>query len=166
MQIIPTIIALWIIALTTLFFDVPEAQPAEIIGKWNLTELRKPPAMRWVNQSGAVHSLLYSGAKFQGKDTEVFAFYASPATLGQAKSDAKFPGVVLIHGGGGTAFAEWTFLWAQRGYAAIAMDLSGSRTIDPIYDTGVPVPNQAAKADGRNRLPNGGPLTSTVQFQP
>ncbi len=64
----------------------------------------------------------------------------------------------MIHGGGGTAFAEWAWLWAKRGYAAIAMDLSGSRPIDPIYDdSGVPVPNQASKSDTRTRLPNGGP---------
>lgn len=130
----------------------------EVIGSWNLTELKRAPQMRWVAQTGAVHSLLYAGEKFKGSDTEVFAFYASPATLGEAKAGAKFPGVVLIHGGGGTAFAEWVHLWAKRGYAAIAMDLSGSRPIDPVYDAaGIPVPGQAAKSDKRTRLPNGGP---------
>ena len=82
--------------------------------------------MRWVDQSGPVHSLFYAGENYQGHATEVFAFYASPRTLGKAADGkTKFPGVVLIHGGGGTAFAEWAWLWAQRGYAAIAMDLSG-----------------------------------------
>ena len=38
----------------------------------------------------------------------------------------KIPGMVLIHGGGGTAFAEWVRLWNARGYAAIAMDTCGS----------------------------------------
>jgi len=133
------------------------AEP-QIVGAWNLTELKQAPTMKWLAQSGPVHSLLYAGEKYQGRPTEVFAFYASPATLGQAEPDAKFPGVVLIHGGGGTAFAEWTWLWAKRGYAAIAMDLSGSRPIDPLYDeAGVPVPNQAAKPDTRTRLPAGGP---------
>jgi len=131
---------------------------AETVGPWNLTDLKIAPATRWLAQTGAVHSLLYAGEKFKGTNTEVFAFYASPITLGEAKAGAKFPGVVLIHGGGGTAFAEWVHLWAKRGYAAIAMDLSGSRPIDPIYDTnGVPVPNQASKPDTRTRLPNGGP---------
>lgn len=66
--------------------------------------------------------------------------------------------MVLIHGGGGTAFAEWAWLWARRGYAAIAMDLGGCKPIDPVYDAnGVPVLNQTAKADTRTRLPNGGP---------
>src|SRR5262249_30738010 len=101
---------------------------------------------------------LYRGEKFQGHDTEVFAFYSSPATLMTADANAKFPGVVLIHGGGGTAFAEWTWLWAKRGYAAIAMDLAGCRPIDPVYDaTGAPVSGQAAKTESRTRLLNGGP---------
>ena len=33
--------------------------------------------------------------------------------------------MVLIHGGGGTAFDRWVKLWNSRGYAAIAMDLCG-----------------------------------------
>lgn len=145
-----------------IFASGPENDPSsvkpEIVGPWNLSELKKAPAMRWVSQKGAVHSLLYAGEKYQGRETEVFAFYASPSTLGEAASGTKFPGVVLIHGGGGTAFAEWVWLWAKRGYAAIAMDLSGSRPMDPVYDAaGVPVLNQAARPETRTRLPNGGP---------
>jgi cephalosporin-C deacetylase-like acetyl esterase len=34
--------------------------------------------------------------------------------------------MVLIHGGGGTAFAEWVRMWNRRGYAAIAMDTCGA----------------------------------------
>ncbi|HSH93156.1 MAG TPA: prolyl oligopeptidase family serine peptidase [Roseimicrobium sp.] len=139
---------------------VPQVSAAvEKIGAWNLTELKKTPSMRWIGQTGAVHSLVYAGEKFQGRDTEVFAFYASPATLGEAvKPGTKFPGVVLIHGGGGTAFADWAYLWAKRGYAAIAMDLAGSRPPDPVYDakTGAPVGHQS-NSKLRTRLPNGGP---------
>lgn len=145
--------------LSSIIFLGTLAAAAEIIGPWNLTELKEPPAMQWVERSGPVQALLYAGEPYLGHPTEVFAFYASPATLGKASPGAKFPGVVLIHGGGGTAFAEWAWLWAQRGYAAIAMDLSGSRPIDPVYDsrTGIPIPNQTAKKETWTRLPNGGP---------
>ena len=54
--------------------------------------------MHWLSQTGSVHSLLYTGEIYQDHPTEVFAFYASPATLGEAKPGAKFPGVVLVHG--------------------------------------------------------------------
>ncbi|MCX6899465.1 MAG: alpha/beta fold hydrolase [Verrucomicrobia bacterium] len=130
------------------------------VDPWNLSALKQVPSMRWAEQSGAVHSLFYAGENFQGHATEVFAFYASPTTLGKvAPGKTKFPGVVLIHGGGGTAFAEWAWLWAKRGYAAIAMDLSGHQPNAPVYDpkTGMPVPNQTAKKETRKRLPNGGP---------
>ena len=85
---------------------VPESCAGEAAGnkRWNLAELKQAPKMRWLSQHGPIHSLLYAGEKFNEGETEVFAFYASPATLGEAKADAKFPGVVLIHGGGGTAF--------------------------------------------------------------
>lgn len=138
----------------------PAALHAEKVGPWDLDALKTTvPEMKWVKQGEAVHSLLYAGEKFEGKDTEVFAFYASPLTLGMAKPGAKFPGVVLIHGGGGTAFADWAHLWAKRGYAAIAMDLAGSRPPDPLYDekTGAPKGHQA-DAKLRTRLPNGGPF--------
>ncbi len=128
------------------------------IGPWNLTELGKTPPMTWLDQTGAVLSLTYQGEPFQGHETEVFAFYASPLTLGKAQPGTKFPGVVLIHGGGGTAFADWVYLWANRGYAAIAMDLSGSRPPAPVYDpkTGAPTGHQS-DSKLRTRLAKGGP---------
>ncbi len=128
-------------------------------GLWNLTSLKTHvPKMAWLRQDVPVHSLTYEGEQFEGHTTDVFAFYASPTTLGEAESGEKFPGVVLIHGGGGTAFAEWAYLWAKRGYAAIAMDLAGSRPPDPQFDprTGAPVGHQS-DAKLRTRLPRGGP---------
>ena len=153
MKHLPALLLAWFFLATSAFAE--DAQ----VGPWNLSELRKAPAMRWNDRSSPVHSLFYTGEKYQGHATEVFAFYASPATLGKAEPGRKFPAVVLIHGGGGTAFAEWAWLWAQRGYAAIAMDLSGSQPIPPVYDpkTGIPVPNQTAKKETRTRLTNGGP---------
>ena len=134
------------------------AHADDIVGPWNLTKLKSTvPAMKWVDQTHPVHSLTYAGEKYLGKDTEVFAFYASPITIGAAKPGAKFPGVVLIHGGGGTAFAEWAQLWAKRGYAAIAMDLNGSRPPEPVYDDKGMTKSNAHDQKTRTRLPNGGP---------
>ena len=131
---------------------------AEKVGPWDLDALKNNvPAMKWVRQDQPIHTLTYAGEKYQGHDTEVFAFYASPITLGEAKPGTKFPGVVLIHGGGGSAFADWVHLWAKRGYAAIAMDLNGSRPLDPEFDpkTGMAIGN--GHRGERKRLPNGGP---------
>jgi dienelactone hydrolase len=52
--------------------------------------------------------------------------------------------MVLVHGGGGTAFPEWVKLWTARGYAAIALDTGGN----------VPAKNKA----GRERHAWAGPV--------
>ena len=121
-------------ALFFLFAVVPVL--AEQVGPWDLDALKSTvPAMKWVRQDQPVRSLTYAGERYQGQDTEVFAFYASPLTLGvDVKPGTKFPGVVCIHDGDGTTFADWVHLWAKRGYAVIAMDLNGSRPPDPEFD--------------------------------
>ncbi len=127
---------------------------------WDLARLESPPPHRWRNQEGPVHSLFYEGETYQGRATEVFAFYASPATVSGAAAPAEgFPGVVLLHGGGGTAFADWALMWAKRGYAAIAMDLAGHETQEPVWieNDGEKTPAHASKPETRTRLPNGGP---------
>ncbi len=93
---------------------------------WDLIALSKVPHYQWSQQGGQIRSLFYEGQNYKGKPTRVFAYYASPATLNGKSNDTQhFPAVVLVHGGGGTAFKEWVRLWAERGYAAIAMDLAG-----------------------------------------
>ena len=72
--------------------------------------------------SEGVKALYYDGPSYKGKPTKVFAYYGLPAGL---KKGEKVPAMVLVHGGGGTAFAEWVRLWNSRGYAAISMDLCG-----------------------------------------
>ena len=52
-------------------------------------------------------------------DSEIFAVIATPKTPG------KHPGMLVLHGGGGTAEANKAMAWAQRGYVAVAPDLPG-----------------------------------------
>jgi cephalosporin-C deacetylase-like acetyl esterase len=104
---------------------------------WNLEQLRKVPHVEW-KESHTTRSLFYAGEPFEGKPTRVFACYATPGTLsGDPSKDKNLPGIVLVHGGGGKAFPRWAELWASRGYAAIAMDLSGSgNPHQPLTDAG------------------------------
>ena len=53
-----------------------------------------------------------------GNNSKFFAYVGIPAG---ASANNKVPGMVLVHGGGGTAFYEWVDFWVARGYAAIAM---------------------------------------------
>jgi dienelactone hydrolase len=92
---------------------------------WDLNTLSEAPSYEWVDKDSFVHSFYYKGESYHGKPTRVFAYYASPATIKGKDTGETYPAVVLVHGGGGKAFKEWAQLWAERGYAAIAMDLGG-----------------------------------------
>ena len=93
---------------------------------WDLIALSQQPECQWSDQESPVWSLYYEGESYKNQPTRVFAYYASPATLeATSAGERAYPAVVLVHGGGGTAFKEWAELWAKRGYAAIAMDLAG-----------------------------------------
>ncbi len=52
-------------------------------------------------------------------DSEIFAVIAAP------KAPGKHPGMLVLHGGGGSAEVDKAMAWAQRGYVAIAPDLPG-----------------------------------------
>jgi dienelactone hydrolase len=132
--------------------ELPETTP------WNLAALSRPPAFEWIDEKGPVLSLAYAGETYRGRPTRVFAYYATPGTLnGDRSRDRALPAVVLVHGGGGTAFREWAELWARRGYAAIAMDLAGHRPIEG---------KNAHQRENRTRLDDGGPDQSdTAKFE-
>lgn len=143
------------------FFATPPSLAEEKL--WDLANLKQAPEFHWIDKDSPIRSLLYAGDAYRDlESTEVFAYYATPATLDPAAHEGKsvrFPGVVLIHGGGGTAFAEWVQIWAGRGYAAVAMDLSGHRPPAPEYDqTGaLKLPDRGHQREGRTRLEKGGP---------
>ena len=48
------------------------------------------------------------------------------AYLGMPEGEESVPAVILIHGGGGTAYTTWVNQWARRGYAALAVDIEGA----------------------------------------
>jgi glyoxylase-like metal-dependent hydrolase (beta-lactamase superfamily II)/dienelactone hydrolase len=99
------------------------APTAEAAPRWDLKALSKPPQTWPASEPSAkdVTSVFYEGLPWQKKPTRVFAYYGVP----KVAPGAKVPGMVLVHGGGGTAFDAWVRLWNSRGYAAIAMDTCG-----------------------------------------
>lgn len=98
-------------------------QPSVPATRWDLAVLGKAPAVYPADAitGQGVKSLYYEGLPYRGKPTRLFAFYGVPAL----EPGQKAPAMVLVHGGGGTAFDRWVRLWNERGYAAIAMDLCG-----------------------------------------
>jgi dienelactone hydrolase/lysophospholipase L1-like esterase len=103
--------------------------PANI---WDLQRLSTPPKATWGKTEGLVQEVYYEGEPLAGKPTRVFAYVGRPA------GEGPFPGVVLVHGGGGQAFSDWARHWAKRGYVSISMDTAGC-------------------GPGKKRLEDGGP---------
>ncbi len=73
-------------------------------------------------QQDKVNAIFFDGPEYNGKPTRVFAYTGLPEG---ASVQNPVPGVVLIHGGGATALADWVRIWNVRGFAAIAMDNCG-----------------------------------------
>lgn len=98
---------------------------------WDMDALSHPPTAQWGKTDGLTREVYFAGEDLNGKPTRVFAYYARPA-----KGNGTFPAIVLAHGGGGQAYRDWTLHWAERGYVAIAMDLSGNGPDGPLADGG------------------------------
>ncbi len=119
---------------------------------WYVDALRKAPAAFPAPEIAVagLRSLYFEGIPYHGKPTKVFAFYGTPAQA----AGSKVPGIVLVHGGLGTAYADWVKLWNSRGYAAIAFDHFG----------GIPVRN--ASNDGWQTHPDAGPSQAADETAP
>ena len=69
--------------------------PASI--PWDLQSLSQPPSFQWVDAKASVRSLLYAGQPYEGRPTQVFAYYASPGTLaGDESLDKNLPAIVRL----------------------------------------------------------------------
>ncbi|MGL4593283.1 MAG: acetylxylan esterase, partial [Thermoguttaceae bacterium] len=131
---------------TTVKNDLSSTDPATI---WNFEELKQVPNAEWgpvlqknisekadhqkdgdSDVSILTRKVYFESVPYMGKPTRVMGFYSRPAGIGP------FPGMVLVHGGGGTAFSFWTELWAARGYAAIAIDLAGQEAAEEVATEG------------------------------
>jgi dienelactone hydrolase len=135
--LIPLTLGLLMVAILSLPAQSTPASPLP----WAIATFKEAPVTfpaPDINEEG-VKSIYFQGPAYHGKPTRVFAFYGIPAHA----DGVKVPGIVLVHGGGGTAFAYWVKLWNSRGYAAIALDHSGGL---PIGTMGAWKPN-----------PDGGP---------
>ena len=111
---------IWSLALTFIGGCATAPKANRFTGPWNLKALHAVPVATLGQRTNLVQEVYYEGEPFQGKPTRIFAYYARPA-----QGSGPFPAMLLVHGGGGKAFREWAEHWAQRGYAALAMDLAG-----------------------------------------
>lgn len=102
----------------------PPPPPTDPVGPmWDMAKLAAPPKVGpAVDFKGdGVSAVFFEGLPYQGRPTRVFAWIGLP----KLEPGMNVPGMVLVHGGGGTAFDSWVRRWTSRGYAAIAMDTCG-----------------------------------------
>lgn len=90
---------------------------------WDMKVLGRAPKFQDdpARSVDGVKAIFFDGPSWKGKQTRVFAYYGAP----KVKEGTKVPAMVLVHGGGGSAYIPWVKLWVSRGYAAIAMDTCG-----------------------------------------
>jgi len=144
-KFIAAVSMLWLIGI--LFCDLEaetmqsNAVQTEIWDKAQLYRIPKSYPTKEFQVSG-VTSLYYEGLTYKGKQTKVYAYYGVPE--GKAP-ECGWPAIVLVHGGGGTAYPQYVKWWNQHGYAAISMDLEGH------------LPVQASSTGERPAFSEGGP---------
>ncbi len=125
------LLAVWLLTVHVALAD--ESKPGS--GPWNVERLLDAPTpITVLSEKGDLRAITYPSESYRGQATQVFAYYAVPSKPAQGP----FPAMLLVHGGGGTAFAEWAQLWADRGYVALAMDLSGNGADGKRLDAGGP----------------------------
>lgn len=87
-------------------------------------------AAEWISRipavypCGTLHEEGLRGIFYEGiNGTRIFAWIGIPE---KASAETPVPGIVLVHGGLGTAYANWARYWKNQGFAAIAMDTCGA----------------------------------------
>lgn len=90
-----------------------------------LSHLAAPPlvvASDRLSRSSNIHSLFFDALPYEGKATKTFAWLGMPE---KKERHDKVPGIILVHGGGGTAFKEWVERWNDQGFAAMSIAVEG-----------------------------------------
>lgn len=99
---------------------------------WNFAELAEKPDWRAnpypESDYPGLQAMLIKGKGPDGSEAEFFAYYGRPE--GPVPTGG-FPGVLLVHGGGGTAFPNYTRKWIARGFAVMAIDWYNQRPVFP-----------------------------------
>ncbi len=98
-----------------------------------------------------IKAIRFAGLPCEGHENTVFAYLGFPEN---ASPESPVPGMVLVHGGGGHAYAEWVRTWTDHGCAAISFDGFGQiftgarRSYEASLDFWKPDPSLRLPQDG------------------
>ena len=105
------------------FFTLLQGNPKLLQQIEQLSDLTNAPKMHLANGSKSSdnpRAIFFEALPWKGKNTRAYGW------LGMPKSNrSKVPAVVLVHGGGGSAFKEWVERWNEQGFAAISIAVEG-----------------------------------------
>lgn len=118
------LVVLCLIATQSARTDDFTAQREQVLALGRLTTAPAWREAEGVVGAEGVKAINFDALEYRGKPTKVFAWLGLPA-----KHTGKAPGVVLVHGGGGTAFKEWVGLWNAKGFAAISIAVEGQTDV-------------------------------------
>jgi len=96
---------------------VAQKIPPQVYGKLLKQTKQQNKQHRTIHEG---EKFYFSGESYQGKPTRIFAIFNTPKNV-----KAPFPAVVLVHGGGGTAFSQWVKKWNDAGFAALSIAVEG-----------------------------------------
>ncbi|MCA9030368.1 MAG: acetylxylan esterase [Planctomycetaceae bacterium] len=97
---------------------------SQVLELSQLTDAPKMYEAEGFAAEGDIKPIYFDGLPWQGKPTRIFAWLGMPQP-NLENPGGKVPGVVLVHGGGGTAFKEWVKKWNEQGCAAISIAVEG-----------------------------------------
>ena len=100
------------------------AQREEVLALGKLTAPPNMMAVEGYEREGRLQAIYFNALNYEGKLTKVFAWLGFPE-----ERKGKVPGIVLVHGGGGTAFKQWVKKWNDHGYAAISIAVEGQTDV-------------------------------------
>ena len=86
----------------------------------DLTNAPKIHLVKGSKSSDNPRAIFFDALPWKGKSTRAYGWLGMPKSNG-----SKVPAVVLVHGGGGSAFKEWVERWNEQGFAAISIAVEG-----------------------------------------
>ena len=118
-----------VIGCQCLLGETGQGQGTDVEAYWDFGRLKNSPEYRQnpypESDSEGLRAFLVKGDGPNGTAGEFFAYYGVPEA--SPKPVRGYPAVLLVHGGGGTAFPNYVKQWVGKGFAVLALDWYNQR---------------------------------------